>query len=70
MTDISGGWDAKTGEYYTEINAQIDEAFKNVDINLKDAGGKGWEQVRVVSVSVLIANTYHVSLSVCLEKGS
>lgn len=24
---------------------QIDRAFANIDLNLKDAGGKGWSQV-------------------------
>jgi enamine deaminase RidA (YjgF/YER057c/UK114 family) len=36
-----GGWNPKTGEFTTEINAQIAEAFENVDLCLKDAGGKG-----------------------------
>lgn len=40
-----GGWDAKTGEIQSDISGQIDQAFKNVDIALKDAGGRGWEQV-------------------------
>ncbi|GKT40610.1 RutC family protein [Colletotrichum spaethianum] len=51
-----GGWDPKTGEFYKEINAQIDQAFANVDLNLKDAGGKGWEQVYRV-------NSYHVPIN-------
>ncbi|KAI5475879.1 hypothetical protein MNV49_000761 [Pseudohyphozyma bogoriensis] len=52
-----GGWDPATGEFNTEINAQIDQAFKNVDLNLKDAGGKGWSQVyRVYSFHVPINN--------------
>ncbi|KAK9900845.1 putative L-PSP endoribonuclease family protein [Cystobasidium minutum MCA 4210] len=51
-----GGWDPQTGKIDTEINAQIDQAFKNVEIALKDAGGKGWDQVyRVVS--------YHIPLN-------
>lgn len=37
--------DPKTGNFNTEINAQIDQAFANVDLNLKDAERKGWEQV-------------------------
>ena len=49
----SGGCDPQTGEFNTEINAQIDQAFANVDLNLKDAGGKGWDQVFRV-------NSYHV----------
>ncbi|GLA31584.1 hypothetical protein AnigIFM63604_001063 [Aspergillus niger] len=51
-----GGWDPNTGEIYKEINAQIDQAFKNVELNLKNAGGKGWEQVFRV-------NSYHVPIN-------
>ena len=52
----AGGWGPKTGVYFKEINQQIDQAFANVDLNLKDAGGKGWEQVFRV-------NSYHVPLN-------
>jgi enamine deaminase RidA (YjgF/YER057c/UK114 family) len=52
----TGGWDPKTFEFHREINAQIDQAFANVDLNLKDAGGKGWEQVFRV-------NSYHVPIN-------
>ncbi|EFQ33906.1 endoribonuclease L-PSP [Colletotrichum graminicola] len=51
-----GGCDPETGEFYKEINAQIDQAFANVDLDLKDAGGKGWEQVYRV-------NSYHVPIN-------
>ncbi|KAL1596528.1 hypothetical protein SLS60_009175 [Paraconiothyrium brasiliense] len=51
-----GGWDPQTGEIYREINKQIEQAFANVDLNLRDAGGKGWEQVFRV-------NSYHVPLN-------
>ncbi|KAE8410701.1 L-PSP endoribonuclease family protein [Aspergillus pseudocaelatus] len=51
-----GGWDPTTGVIHREINAQIDQAFANVDMNLKHAGGKGWEQVFRV-------NSYHVPLN-------
>ncbi|KAF7588925.1 hypothetical protein BBP40_005003 [Aspergillus hancockii] len=51
-----GGWDPNTGEFYKEINAQIDQAFANVDLNLKNAGGKGWSQVFRV-------NSYHVPIN-------
>ncbi|KAI9149000.1 L-PSP endoribonuclease family protein [Paramyrothecium foliicola] len=51
-----GGWDPTTGAYHREINAQIDQAFANVELNLKDAGGKGWEQVFRV-------NSYHIPLN-------
>ncbi|KAH8647680.1 endoribonuclease L-PSP [Xylariales sp. PMI_506] len=59
-----GGWDPLTGNFNTEINAQIDQGFKNVEINLKDAGGKGWSQVyRVTSYHVPI-NTEAISAMV------
>ncbi|KAH0431474.1 l-psp endoribonuclease family protein [Colletotrichum camelliae] len=51
-----GGWDPDSGVIYKEINAQIDQAFRNVDLNLKDAGGKGWSQVFRV-------NSYHVPIN-------
>jgi hypothetical protein len=51
-----GGWDPQTGIYSTEINAQIEQAFANVDLCLKDAGGKGWSQVFRV-------NSYHVPIN-------
>lgn len=57
-TDYStGGWDPKTGVIPEEINAEIDQTFKNCDINLKDAGIKnGWAQVYSV-------RSYHVPLN-------
>ncbi|ATZ56279.1 hypothetical protein BCIN_13g01250 [Botrytis cinerea B05.10] len=51
-----GGWDPSSGEYHLEINAQIDRAFANVDLNLRNAGGKGWSQVFRV-------NSYHVPIN-------
>lgn len=53
---IKGGWDPETGEFHKEINAQIDQAFANVDLALKTAGGKGWAQVYRV-------NSYHVPIN-------
>ncbi|TEY35780.1 hypothetical protein BOTCAL_0579g00030 [Botryotinia calthae] len=50
------GWDPSSGEYHLEINAQINQAFANVDLNLRNAGGKGWSQVFRV-------NSYHVPIN-------
>lgn len=52
----SGGWNRETGEYFKETNAQIDQAFANVEAALIDAGGKGWSQVYRV-------NSYHIPLN-------
>ncbi|PSK42216.1 NADH-ubiquinone oxidoreductase 20 subunit [Elsinoe australis] len=38
-----------------DINAQIEQAFANVDLAVRTAGGKGWSQVFRV-------NSYHVTL--------
>lgn len=48
--DSLGGW-ANEGEFefYKEINAQIDQAFENVQSALTAAGGKGWDQVSIRS---------------------
>ena len=40
----------------TDTNEQIDQAFRNVELALKNAGGKGWSQVFRV-------NSYHVPLN-------
>lgn len=56
LMSLQGGWDPSTGIIYQETNAQIDQAFANVDLCLKDAGGKGWEQVFRV-------NSYHLPLN-------
>lgn len=53
-----GGWTLVNNvpAFPKDIKEQIELAFKNVDITLKDAGGKGWEQVfRVTS--------YHTDLT-------
>ncbi|KAL8918471.1 MAG: hypothetical protein Q9172_005412 [Xanthocarpia lactea] len=51
-----GGWDAFSGEMKKELSEEIDQAFENVDRNLKDAGGKGWSQVFRV-------NSYNTDMS-------
>lgn len=41
---------------HQEINAQIDQAFANVDLSLKNRGGKSWEQV-------FRLHSYHVPIN-------
>ncbi|KAI0438735.1 putative L-PSP endoribonuclease family protein [Xylaria telfairii] len=52
-----GGWDPEGGmsSIPRDAPAQIDQAFANVDLALKTAGGKGWSQVYSV-------RSYHVPL--------
>ena len=56
IENFLGGWNRETGEFLLEINAQIDQAFENVEHNLKEAGGKGWSQVFRI-------NSYHVPIN-------
>ncbi|TVY81148.1 hypothetical protein LSUE1_G004444 [Lachnellula suecica] len=56
-----GGWDPSPKEIDVtkfikeDLMEEIDQAFSNVDHNLKHAGGKGWEQVyKVVTYSTNI----------------
>ncbi|KAH7028992.1 Endoribonuclease L-PSP/chorismate mutase-like protein [Microdochium trichocladiopsis] len=40
-----GGWNPETGEIPASLDEEIDQAFSNVDLALRSAGGKGWSQV-------------------------
>ncbi|KAL1890128.1 hypothetical protein Sste5346_008421 [Sporothrix stenoceras] len=52
-----GGWDPTTCVVHKDAVAQIDQAFANVDMVLKDAGcAGGWEQVFTV-------RSYHLNLN-------
>ena len=44
-TPCLGGFDRKTGKFPLDIKTQIELAFENCEFALKDAGGKGFEQV-------------------------
>ena len=55
MTATIGGWDPMTRLIPADIDAQIDQAFQNVELALKTAGGKGWSQVFRV-------NSYHIPM--------
>ena len=51
-----GGWDPTTAVIPTNLTEEINQAFANVDLNLKTAGGKGWSQVYKMT-------TYHVGIN-------
>ncbi|KAH7013093.1 putative L-PSP endoribonuclease family protein [Ilyonectria destructans] len=55
---ISGGWDPNSAPPVlpTDLKAQIDQAFCNIDHTLKNAGGRGISQVFRI-------NSYHPNLS-------
>ncbi|GAB1319880.1 Endoribonuclease L-PSP [Madurella fahalii] len=47
-----GGWDPTTGQIPSDIAAEIEQAFANVDLCLRTAGGKGWSQVYRINLYV------------------
>ncbi|KAL2864852.1 RidA family protein [Aspergillus lucknowensis] len=48
-----GGWDPTTREVHADLSKEFEQAFSNVELALKDAGGKGWSQVYKVRIYVL-----------------
>ncbi|KAK4444736.1 Endoribonuclease L-PSP/chorismate mutase-like protein [Podospora aff. communis PSN243] len=48
-----GGWSPTTGTLAENPLEELDQAFSNVDLALRDAGGKGWEQVYKVRMYVV-----------------
>ncbi|TVY84461.1 2-iminobutanoate/2-iminopropanoate deaminase [Lachnellula suecica] len=45
-----GGWDPETDVIPTDIALELDQIFKNVQLTLTSAGGKGWSQVYKVRI--------------------
>ncbi|CBF79169.1 hypothetical protein AN7059.2 [Aspergillus nidulans FGSC A4] len=45
-----GGWDPETLQVHSDLSRETEQAFANVDLALKDAGGKGWSQVYRVRI--------------------
>ena len=57
-----GGWDSQNFEMAEgDVNGQIELAFKNVDIALKHAGLKGWENVYLI-------RTYHTDIDSSIKQ--
>ncbi|KAE9370852.1 endoribonuclease L-psp family protein [Stipitochalara longipes BDJ] len=59
-----GGWDPTTHKISPDFDEEIDQAFANVDLNLRDAGGKGWSQVFRVNIYVTDLNDHKLAASV------
>lgn len=50
---LSGGWNPETSVIHSDLSAEVDQAFANVELALRTAGGKGWSQVYKVRMYVL-----------------
>ncbi|KAH9902093.1 YjgF-like protein [Xylariomycetidae sp. FL2044] len=54
-----GGWNPTTFAIPKDLDAEVDQAFENVETNLKHAGGRGWSQVyRVTTYSTDLKGTH------------
>lgn len=52
-----GGWDPDTFVIPRDLPTQVSQAFKNVELNLKNAGAKGWSEVyKIVSYHAPLNN--------------
>ncbi|KAF2171663.1 hypothetical protein M409DRAFT_35761 [Zasmidium cellare ATCC 36951] len=64
-----GGWDRTTVAIPSDITAEVEQAFDNVDHTLKDAGGKGMEQVyKLVVYCTLMDDAVEGALKAGLRK--
>lgn len=61
-----GGWDPKTGEVPDDLGQELENIFSNIELNLRDAGGKGWEQVFKVRLFTTSLAEEHVGKFVAL----
>lgn len=48
-----GGWDRATGKVHADKAQEVDQVFENIEVALKDAGGKGWDEVYKVRAYVV-----------------
>ncbi|KAL2140163.1 hypothetical protein VTI28DRAFT_4179 [Corynascus sepedonium] len=51
-----GGWIPETSEIHQDLSDEIDQAFANVDLALRTAGGKGWCQVYKINLYLTVMN--------------
>lgn len=66
-----GGWSFDKGypSFSADLKEEVEQAFKNVESALKDAGGKGWSQVfRVNSYHTDITPELTAIMKECYEK--
>ena len=54
VLSCSGGWDRITEEFPSDIGAEVDQAFGNVEHALQQADGKGWDQVYKTRMYVVL----------------
>ncbi|KAE8332717.1 Endoribonuclease L-PSP/chorismate mutase-like protein [Aspergillus sergii] len=59
-----GGWDPSTRKVHTDLGEEVNQAFANVELALKDAGGRGWSQVYRVRIFIVHTNDEVIGLLV------
>ncbi|KAM3417217.1 hypothetical protein BST61_g5476 [Cercospora zeina] len=64
-----GGWNCDSGEISDDITTEIEQALDNVDVALKDAGGKGWCEVFRINLYMMnVTEESMVGLKRAMEK--
>jgi len=64
-----GGWDPQSFAIASAASAQIEQAFANVELALKTAGGNGWAQVyKVVSYHVPLDDEAFEVMHACFRR--
>ncbi|KAB8220939.1 Endoribonuclease L-PSP/chorismate mutase-like protein [Aspergillus novoparasiticus] len=58
------GWDLNTRKVHTDLGEEVNQAFANVELALKDAGGRGWSQVYRVRIFIVHTNDEVIALLV------
>lgn len=62
-----GGWNPATGTIPSSVLEEIDQAFSNIDLALRTAGGTGWSQVYRVRLYALDTEMTEENLSRMVE---
>jgi enamine deaminase RidA (YjgF/YER057c/UK114 family) len=66
---VQGGWDPNQDlshglQIHGDLETEINQAFANCELNLKNAGGKGWSQVyRVTTYSTDVKSQFEIMVA-------
>ena len=59
--DTQGGWDPETSVIHADLSDEIDQAFSNVDLTVRHAGGEGWSQVYRINIYLTVMSDEVIS---------
>ena len=59
--ETQGGWDPETSVIHADLSDEIDQAFSNVDLTVRHAGGEGWSQVYRINIYLTVMSEEAIS---------